>query len=151
MGKFFPCLLCERDSVMVRGGDRVKIEGEVSNALPRGRFSVEFVFSFVFFFSYFGRDNLTEKNFKLRSRAPILVRFQFFIFLTPLLHDFLVQKMWSEFARRKARKEKLRSLQRLVPQLLINIHKKFEVSHGQEYSSCLRSLTCTLVFLSLSL
>ena len=72
MGKFFPCLLCERDSVMVRGGDRVKIEGEVSNALPRGRFSVEFVFSF---FSYFGRDNLTEKNFKLRSRAPILVRF----------------------------------------------------------------------------
>ena len=60
MGKFFPCLLCERDSVVVRGGDRVKREGEVSNALPRVRFSVEFVFSFVFF-SYFGRDNLTEK------------------------------------------------------------------------------------------
>ena len=51
------------------------------------------------FFSYFGRDNLTEKNFKLRSRALILVRFWFFIFLTPLLHDFLVQKMWSEFER----------------------------------------------------
>ena len=50
MGKFFPCLLCERDSVVVRGGDRVKREGEVSNAL---RFSVEFVFSFVFFFFLF--------------------------------------------------------------------------------------------------
>ena len=47
MGKFFPCLLCERDSVVDKGGDRVKREGEVSNAL---RFSVEFVFSFVFFF-----------------------------------------------------------------------------------------------------
>ena len=50
MGKFFPCLLCERDCVVVRGGDRVKREGEVSNAL---RFSVEFVFSFVFFFFLF--------------------------------------------------------------------------------------------------
>ena len=75
MGKFFPYLSCQRDSVVVKGGDRVKREGEVSNALPRVRFSVEFVFSFVFFFSYFGRDNLKEKNFKLRSRALILVRF----------------------------------------------------------------------------
>ena len=55
MGKFLPYLSCQRDSVVVRR------EGEVSNALPRVRFSVEFVFSFVFFFSYFGRDNLTEK------------------------------------------------------------------------------------------
>ena len=63
MGKFFSYLSCQRDSVVVRGGDRVKREGEVSNALPRVRFSVEFVLSFFFFFSYFGRDNLTEQKF----------------------------------------------------------------------------------------
>ena len=62
MGKFFPYLSCQRDSVVVRGGDRVKREGEVSNVLPRVRFSIEFVLSFVFF-SYFGMDNLTEKKF----------------------------------------------------------------------------------------
>ena len=53
MGKFFPYLSCQRDSVVVRGGDRVKREREVSNALPRDRFSVEFVFSFVFVFFLF--------------------------------------------------------------------------------------------------
>ena len=53
MGKFFPYLSCQRDSVVVSGGDRVKREGEVSNVLPRVRFSVEFVLSFVFFFFLF--------------------------------------------------------------------------------------------------
>ena len=51
---------------MVRGGNRVKENGKVLNALPQVRFSVEFLY---YFFSISVGDNLTEQKVEAKKSS----------------------------------------------------------------------------------